>query len=182
MINFENEIFLISDTWLGRSNIIEIANRPFKTVKEMNETIISNWNNLVSPEDTVIHLGNFAWDPKTAKKALSKLNGNIFFMEGSSGDLPLAELQDDKKFKNKISFIENEILSITEHDVILSHYPLSAWLGDVSNTFHVHGYTTYSHFTDLTKMLRFNLCCDFWGFKPVKISTLKDLIYEQKKL
>ena len=34
--------------------------QPFNNVEEMNETIINNWNSIVSDEDTIYHLGDFA--------------------------------------------------------------------------------------------------------------------------
>jgi calcineurin-like phosphoesterase family protein len=40
--------------------IYEEKNRPFKTLDEMNETLVANWNRVVSPDDTVWHLGDQA--------------------------------------------------------------------------------------------------------------------------
>jgi calcineurin-like phosphoesterase family protein len=47
----------------------------------MNSTLIKNWNNKVKKNDVVFHLGNFAWDPVTARKVLKKLNGKIYFLK-----------------------------------------------------------------------------------------------------
>lgn len=40
--------FYISDLHLGHKNIIEFDNRPFKTLDNMTESIIKNWNETVS--------------------------------------------------------------------------------------------------------------------------------------
>jgi calcineurin-like phosphoesterase family protein len=88
MQSFLNEIpkdfHITSDTWFGRPLIIQIANRKFNDVDEMNATLIKNWNKKVKKNDVVFHLGNFAWDPTTARKALKKLNGRIYFLRGNS--------------------------------------------------------------------------------------------------
>lgn len=53
-------VFFTSDTHFGHENIIRYCDRPFKDTDEMDEAIIARWNETVSPEDTVYHLGDIA--------------------------------------------------------------------------------------------------------------------------
>lgn len=52
--------FFTSDTHFGHANIINLCNRPFKDVNHMNNMLVENWNSVVSDDDTVFHLGDFA--------------------------------------------------------------------------------------------------------------------------
>lgn len=53
-------IYFTSDTHFFHNNIIKACNRPFASVEEMNDGLIKNWNNTVSPKDTIYHLGDCA--------------------------------------------------------------------------------------------------------------------------
>ena len=66
------DFYITSDTWFGRPQILQIANRKFKDIEAMNTALIKNWNKKVKKNDVVFHLGNFAWDPTTARRVLKK--------------------------------------------------------------------------------------------------------------
>tara|TARA_R110001592_G_scaffold362951_1_gene679014 strand:- start:1398 stop:1928 length:531 start_codon:yes stop_codon:yes gene_type:complete len=167
------DFYLTSDTWFGRPQIIEIANRlEFQSIDDMNSTLIKNWNKKVKKKDVIFHLGNFAWDPITARKVLKKLNGTIFFVRGSQ-DKALEEVISE--FPNA-SFLEDSITELIDFDLVLSHYPLAVWNGKDSGTIHMHGHTVFSHKTNLQTEKRFNVCTDFWNYSPVNYLTLKDFI------
>ena len=166
------DFYITSDTWFGRPQILQIANRPFNNIEEMNSTLIKNWNKKVKKKDVVFHLGNFAWDPTTARKVLKKLNGKIYFLKGNQ-DAALEEVIDD--FPNA-EFINQTIKELADFDIVFCHYPLSVWNGKDSGTIHIHGHTVFSHKTNLTIESRFNICTDFWGYSPINYLTLKDFI------
>lgn len=84
--------FLISDTHFGHSNILDFkqANgepvRPFKSVVEMDETMIENWNRVVKPEDKIYHLGDVAFKVATLR-TLERLNGRKVLIKGNHDTL-----------------------------------------------------------------------------------------------
>jgi len=166
------DFHLISDTWFGRTEILQIANRNFKNVEVMNSELIKRWNDKVEKTDTVIHLGNFAWDPNTAAKVLGQLNGKICFLLGNADDA-LEEVYED--FDN-VEILENEILTLENANLVLCHYPLEVWEGKELGTNHAHGHTTFSHKSNFNLMNRINVCCDFWNYAPIKYSVLTDFI------
>lgn len=56
----EPKVFLIGDTHFSHRNIIKYCNRPFLDVDDMNEQLIKNWNKVVSANDIVYVVGDFA--------------------------------------------------------------------------------------------------------------------------
>ena len=46
-------IFYTADLHLSHEAIIRYCGRPFETVEEMNETIVNNWNAVVSKKEEV---------------------------------------------------------------------------------------------------------------------------------
>ena len=76
--------FFTADTHFGHKNIIKYCNRPFASLDEMNETLIENWNKVVSLEDTVYILGDFAYCSKTSvEDFLKRLNGEKHLISGN---------------------------------------------------------------------------------------------------
>ena len=74
-------IYFTSDTHFLHSQIIEYCGRPFKNVEHMDIELVRRWNERVKPEDTVFHLGDFAWKSQGKYKKL--LNGNIIHIKGN---------------------------------------------------------------------------------------------------
>jgi len=77
--------FVIADLHLGHENIIKYCNRPFKDVAHMNETILNNWNTVVSNDDLVYVLGDFSmkFDQEKTKAILNRLNGRKILVMGN---------------------------------------------------------------------------------------------------
>lgn len=79
-------IFFISDTHFDHANILTFKRqdgsplRPFRSVEEMNETMIERWNAVVKPSDHIYHLGDVTMARGKATKhidlIMSRLNGH----------------------------------------------------------------------------------------------------------
>lgn len=78
--------FVIADTHFCHANIIKYCERPFVTVDEMNAAMIFHWNIVVSDDDVVYHLGDFAFGPGSHNQVgpiLEKLNGYKILLRGN---------------------------------------------------------------------------------------------------
>ena len=49
-------IYYTADQHFGHSTFMGLCNRPFKDIAEMDETLIMNWNSVVSADDVVYFL------------------------------------------------------------------------------------------------------------------------------
>lgn len=84
--------WLISDTHLGHDNILiyeSIRTAWCRTVEEMDERIIAEWNARVQPDDWVLHCGDFSFGPKeTITEFRRRLNGKILLVVGNHDRSP----------------------------------------------------------------------------------------------
>lgn len=77
-----SNIFMIADTHFGDDNIRRYENRPFATAEEMNETMIQNWNNVVSSNDIVYVLGDFGAEGFETD-VINQLKGTKYLIKGN---------------------------------------------------------------------------------------------------
>jgi len=77
-IEITNDTWIISDTHFFHENIGRYCNRP----ENWQELIIKNWNTLISPNENVLHLGDFALGKKNNFELLiGSLSGRLFLIQ-----------------------------------------------------------------------------------------------------
>jgi calcineurin-like phosphoesterase family protein len=115
-------MYFIADTHFFHQNIIEYCNRPFSSVDEMNQTLISNWNSVVKNKDDIVYfLGDFSFytTEEKLKWLFSQLNGKIRFIVGNHDRLA------QKKLRNYVEFVKKcEIIRYNDKNIMLVHYPI----------------------------------------------------------
>jgi len=156
-----SKIWFTSDTHYGHANIIKYCNRPFKDVEEMNQALITNYNSVVRPEDTVYHLGDFAFMPvDKVLSILSRLNGNKFLMFGNHDKVIRGAVG---AFKPKFHTISDYMeINVDGTKIVMCHYPMLTWNGSGRGSImlhgHAHGNTNYGHLKD-AKILDVGVDC-----------------------
>lgn len=77
-------VFFTSDTHFGHARIIELSDRPFRDVDDMNTQLIDRWNSVVGPNDHVYHLGDVALGSFAESiECVAHLNGIIHLVTGN---------------------------------------------------------------------------------------------------
>lgn len=118
------KIFFTSDTHYCHNNIIRYCNRPFNNFKEMDEVLISKWNNKVPPDGIVFHLGDFCFAGSDKwKEIVSQLNGHIILIKGNHDHV-------SKGMEALFDYVSLEMsIEIDKHKVYLNHYPFLTYAG-----------------------------------------------------
>lgn len=169
--------FLIANCQFGRASVIKSNGRPFGNVIDMNEEMIENWNKSVSNEDTVIHLGNFAWDPTTAAEALEKLNGKQIWLVPAEHDNPILELNSKGMLPAHVKVI-NRISQQDALNATLSYWPLVEWPSKKKGNYLFYGFYGKKYKPDHKKKM-INMAVEFWNYTPQDIQALLRL-FEDK--
>ena len=78
-------IYFTSDTHFGHDREFIYGPRGFKNLHDMENTIITNWNKTVKPEDEVYLIGDFflGTDLDFVRNTIDNLNGSIHIIRGN---------------------------------------------------------------------------------------------------
>lgn len=181
------QIYFTGDLHFGHENVLRFDGRPFSSVEEMDEELISRWNNKVGKGDIVYILGDMIWKSRTddAATLLNRLNGQKILIKGNHDKF----LHNAKAKKALAGIKDYDDIPVTLKDgtvrrCILSHYFKPFYNGHRYNAIHLHA---HSHFTDeadyeisivnqLNKVgfdLRiYNVGCMYWNFEPVTLDEI----------
>ena len=177
--------FFTSDTHFNHANIIRFCNRPFKDVEQMNEVMITNWNNAISKDDTVFHLGDFCLGGAAEwTKILDHLNGKIYLIMGNH------DLKNIRQgFISRFEHVAMQMrIEIGKKRIYLCHYPFLCFEGsykdDVWQLFgHVHTRRSNSGI-DAGRLqylypTQYDVGVDNNNFTPVSFGQVKRIIDKQ---
>jgi calcineurin-like phosphoesterase family protein len=170
------KIWIISDTHFGHKNILNFQNEGkyvregFSSVEDMNEQMIENWNNKVSSNDIIYHLGDVYFNSKKeAEEIISRLNGHKRLILGNHDnpkDYPISN-----NFK-KIMLWRH--FTISDVKVVLSHMPIHD-TGFGRYELNIHGHI---HDNDSPSDKHVNVSVEKINYEPV---LLTDIVNDWKQ-
>ena len=141
----------IGDWHYDHKNILAIDNRPFKTIEEMNEALISRWNAVVSRQDTVYVLGDMFWcNEKIAAEVLRTLKGTKILIRGNHDACKKEE------FRSQFAAIE-PYMEVKDGDknVVLCHYPIPCFKNHFYGWWHLYAHVHVSFEANMMEHDRF---------------------------
>ncbi|QSB07852.1 metallophosphoesterase family protein [Lysinibacillus fusiformis] len=156
-------MYFTSDTHFNHKKILLFESRPFTSIEEMNEALISIWHSTIQPKDTIFHLGDFSFgNVEETMAILQRLNGKIHLIQGNH-DI-------DKKWQKILG--ENLIEcfhpigtqpTYNKHRMWLTHYPMC--IGLRPRKWSISGHI---HSTDNQDLNQLNVGIDarLWRHKP----------------
>lgn len=148
-LDIQYPIYVTGDTHFDHYNIIRYCDRPFEDTNLMNETMIDRWNEVISDDDTVIHVGDFALTSFEREKLIcEKLNGYKILILGNHDKTVSRALRAgfDEAYKGQVTF-DDYVFSHYRHDSTKAFnvgvdyhdfYPIP--LKDIPKG-HIHGHT-----------------------------------------
>ena len=156
-------IYFTSDTHFYHDNIRGYCNRPFDNVEIMNEAMIERWNKIVTPEDTIYHLGDFCMGRKEVNcpLVLPRLNGHKILIKGNH----------DRSIQQMISYgfneaYDNMFLQTEKGLAYLAHEPKPNGHWAETAEFQLCGHV-HDHWKVKEKW--YNVGVDVWDFYPKTI-------------
>lgn len=116
------QIFITSDLHFGHNQPFLYEPRGFSSIEEHDEAIIENWNNVITPNDTVIILGDLMLnDNESGIKKLRKLNGHKVIILGNHDSANREELYENLWDTEVIGWASP--FKYKGYNFYLSHYP-----------------------------------------------------------
>jgi len=150
---------------------------PIKYANEMDELIIKKWNEVVSPEDTVYHLGDFAFRSRNTNSCFHRLNGTKILILGNHDGkdvlkLPWAKIYGSVVGKNedRIKEYSSIALTIEGQYINLSHFAPRTWDASHRNAWALFGHSHGGLPEDAS--LSFDIGWDAWG-QPIDFATIR---------
>ena len=184
--------FFSADAHFDHCNILAYTGRPFKDpsnsecptrtrcngcssipicLKNMNEALVTNWNSVVKPEDTVYHVGDFAFHwlhegfSNSAAYWESRLNGKIVHIKGNHD-----------RFSNGVDtpFLK-ALMNLGKYKILVQHKPPTMEIEiqnlDIDFVICGHVHNNWKHIFLGDKMI-LNVGVDVWDYHPVQLEKI----------
>lgn len=148
-------LWVITDTHFSHDAMLRNCGRP----SNFTALICENWRKMVSPKDTVIHLGDCAWRPEGMKRLLS-LPGRKILVRGN---------HDDKSLEKYMAMgwdfaCDSIVMKLSGVTVLFSHAPRWGHRSDIN----IHGHFHDLHREDFSR-LYLPLSLESMGYMPISL-------------
>lgn len=132
--------FITADLHIGHKNILSYCpdTRQYDSVDAMNSALLSEWNSIVTPDDTVYIVGDVLMGSvNNGIGVLSQLNGRKVLIVGNHDRGNLSNPTFVDCFEAIHDYLE---IKVNKHKVVLFHYPIFEWNGMHYGSVMLHGH------------------------------------------
>lgn len=173
-MSYRTRYFFTADEHYGHEKILKYCNRPFKTIGDHDEQLIKNHNEVVTPHDIVIHLGDFTFYPKRqVADIITRLNGHHTFLRGSH----------DRWLSQSAAVLWERC--IDNQHIVCCHYPMLQWPRSHYGAWQLFGHShgASAHHNPATQM---DVGVDTHNYYPYSLDEIKQrlrgLVYNQQEI
>lgn len=173
-------LFFTADHHFGHKKILAYSSRPFASLEEMDETMITRWNEVVGVDDEVYHLGDVGlYSSGKLRQILQRLNGKIYLIRGNHEKAAEACHTRFEWIKDYYELVVPD----PDHErgqqlVVLLHYAMRTW-----NTHHWGSYHLYGHshgtLPDDPHARSFDVGVDCHNFYPLSYAQVKTIMAQK---
>lgn len=136
-----SNIWFTSDTHFGHARIIQYSNRPFQNHEEMDEAMITRFNEVIKPGDILYHLGDVAWSNYDLSKFFGRLNSRSVHLILGNHD----KANRFKGIKQIVWMGDLKSVNIGTTDrtdnIQLCHYSMRTWNYKSHGSMHLYGHS-----------------------------------------
>ena len=165
--------YFTSDQHFGHFNIIRLSRRPFKTVEEMDETMVERRNAKVRDDDTVYVLGDLFFRAATVEPILKRLKGRKHLLLGNHDHSWTDRINLADYFESVQTLKE---VTVDGRLVTMCHYPMLSYPQARRGYMiygHIHNNTGDDYWPLIMRRPRmFNAGVDVNNFEPVTFDEL----------
>lgn len=179
-IENKDKLYFTSDSHFGHNNILGHSNRPFKDIKDHDEALIRNWNEVVPEDGIVIHQGDFAFKANSSrlKWILESLNGKIYLVEGNHEKDIMKKAWARSYFEDIQQRYDIEVEDNGRKVLIVAdHYPMYSWNKSFHGSFHTYGHVHGN--TVLPRRNSYEVGVDTNNYYPISYDELMEKIKEK---
>jgi calcineurin-like phosphoesterase family protein len=130
----------VSDWKDEQGNVRIESTRDFKTLEEMNDTIVNNINKVVEQEDVLIHFGDWSFGgEENIKKLRDRIFcKNIYLMIGNHDHHIQKNSDGVQQLFTHVSHLQDFL--INNQMIVACHYPISLWNKLRRGSWMIHGH------------------------------------------
>ena len=140
----------------------------------MDEQLIDNWNKKVSPNDTVIIIGDvFFCDAGRAVAILQSLNGRKELIYGNHDK----QIKSNRHVQQEFAVIHPSLYErrIDDNHVVMCHYPMLSWNKSFHGSYMLHGHSHGSIPFDPT-VRRVDVGVDVHNYAPISWAEIREIM------